>query len=209
METLHTLNFFSTRFSVMEHFYTIQGEGYWTGTPAYFVRLAGCEVGCHWCDVKESWDINIHPILTVQQILAFIQQTPAQRIVITGGEPLQQDLTDLCLALHQNQYKIHLETSGTYPLSGKIDWICLSPKKFKKPLPYIYEHIHELKVIIYHPSDFEFAEEHASLCPRGVHLFLQPEWSKQNKVLPLIIEYVKKHPQWRISLQTHKYMNIP
>ncbi|GIV43674.1 MAG: 7-carboxy-7-deazaguanine synthase [Bacteroidia bacterium] len=203
------MNYFSTSYSIMEHFYTIQGEGYWVGTPAYFIRLAGCDVGCHWCDVKESWDKNQHPILSVEEILEHIKKTPTQRIVITGGEPLQQDLTDLCKALHQKDWKIHLETSGVYPLSGEIDWICLSPKKFQKPLSSIYAYVHELKVIIYHVSDFEFAEEHASLCPPSTHLFLQPEWSKESKLLPQIIEYTKQNPQWRISLQTHKYMNIP
>ncbi len=203
------MNNFSTKYAVMEHFYTIQGEGYWTGTPAYFVRLAGCDVGCHWCDVKESWNPNLHPLLSLEQILQSIQNTPTQRVVITGGEPLQQDLTSLCDVLHQNHYKIHLETSGAFPLSGNMDWVCLSPKKFKKPLSSIYENIHELKIIIFNTSDFDFAEEHASLCPKNTHLFLQPEWSKESQMLPQMIEYVKKNPQWRISLQTHKYMNIP
>lgn len=209
MKSLKEMNNFSTKYKIMEHFYTLQGEGYWTGTPTYFIRLAGCEVGCHWCDVKESWDINSHPSISLEEILSAIKNTPAERVVITGGEPLQQNLEDLCNILKQNHYKIHLETSGAFPLSGKLDWICLSPKKFKKPLSSIYEYIHELKVIIYNSSDFDFAEEHASFCPLGTHLFLQPEWSKQKKMLPQIIEYVKQNPKWRISLQTHKYMNIP
>lgn len=209
MNSLETSEIFSTKYFVMEHFYTIQGEGFWAGNPAYFIRLAGCEVGCHWCDVKESWDKNSHPQMSVEELLKNIKNTPAKRIIITGGEPLQQDLTSLTQALHLQGYFIHLETSGAYPLTGEWDWICLSPKKFKKPLDAIYSHIHELKVIVYNDSDFMFAEEHAKLCPDQVILYLQPEWSKQEKMLPRIIEYAKANPKWRISLQTHKFMNIP
>ena len=199
----------STKYRMMEHFYTLQGEGYWAGTPAYFIRLAGCNVGCHWCDVKESWNENEHPSFSVEEILDFIVLTPAQKVVITGGEPLQHNLFALTHALKFYNFKLHLETSGVYPISGYFDWICLSPKKFKKPVPEIYSFVHELKIIIYHPSDFDFAEEHAKMCPSDTLLFLQPEWSRKEKVLPMMIEYVKKNPQWRISLQTHKYLNIP
>lgn len=209
MKLLETSEIFSTKYFVMEHFYTIQGEGFWAGSPAYFIRLGGCEVGCHWCDVKESWDKNSHPQMSVEELLENIKNTPAKRIIITGGEPLQQDLTYLTQALHLQGYLIHLETSGAYPLTGEWDWICLSPKKFKKPLETICSHIHELKVIVYNDSDFNFAEEHAKLTPIHTILYLQPEWSKQEKMLPRIIEYAKANPQWRISLQTHKFMNIP
>ncbi len=197
-----------SQYVIMEHFYTLQGEGYWTGIPAYFVRLAGCDVGCHWCDVKESWDDSKFPHYTVEKIIQNIQNTPALRVVITGGEPLQQNMDALCLALKAHQYKIHLETSGAYSLSGRWDWICLSPKKFKQPLETIYPFVNELKIIIFNPSDFEFAEHHAQLCPENTILYLQPEWSRKDKMLPLIIDYVKRNPQWRVSLQTHKYMDI-
>lgn len=209
MNSSISLEILSTNYKIMEHFYTIQGEGFWTGTPAYFIRFAGCEVGCHWCDVKESWEESIHPSYKVADLLEFAQSTPAQRIVITGGEPLQQNLVPLTTALKNQSFQLHLETSGAFPLSGQWDWICLSPKKFKKPLKEIFSIVNELKVIVFNASDFLFAEEYASFCPKNTHLFLQPEWSKEKIMLPEIIDYVKKNPQWRISLQTHKYMNIP
>ncbi len=193
----------------MEAFYTIQGEGAHQGKAAYFIRLGGCDVGCVWCDVKESWDADQHPQIHVEEIVSEAAKYPGRLAVITGGEPLMHDLTTLCQALHAEGFSINIETSGAHPLSGQLDWVCLSPKKFKAPLPEIYEQADELKIIIYNKSDFQWAEEFAARMRPDCQLFLQPEWSKSDKMLPLIVEYVKDHPQWRISLQVHKYMNIP
>lgn len=193
----------------MEAFYTIQGEGAHQGRAAYFIRLGGCDVGCHWCDVKESWEAEAHPKLSVDDIVTEAVQHPARLAVITGGEPLMHDLTELCDELHRHGFMINIETSGAYPLSGALDWICLSPKKFKAPLPEIYSYAHELKVIVYNRSDFAWAERFAERVTSECQLFLQPEWSVSEKMLPQIIDYVKEHPQWRISLQTHKFMQIP
>jgi 7-carboxy-7-deazaguanine synthase len=194
---------------VMEHFYTIQGEGFYTGRAAYFVRLAGCNVGCVWCDVKESWDVEDHPDMELIQLVEQIERFGANFVVITGGEPTLYNLTTLTKLLKEKNMDIALETSGTYPLQGHIDWYCFSPKKFKAPLPEAYEKANELKVVIYHPSDLEWAEKHAALVNEHCQLFLQPEWSRQDEWLPLIIDYVKRNPRWRISLQTHKFMQIP
>jgi organic radical activating enzyme len=193
----------------MEAFYTIQGEGYHQGRAAYFIRLAGCDVGCVWCDVKESWDVNAHPVVSVESIVNEALKYPGRLAVITGGEPLMHDLTYLCQKLHQYGFEINIETSGAYPLSGDLDWICFSPKKFKTPLPEFYEVANELKVIVYHPSDFEFAESFAQKMNEKCKLYLQPEWGKSDKMLPQIIEYVKNNPRWEVSLQVHKYMDIP
>ncbi len=200
---------FTDPLPVMEAFYTIQGEGHFQGQAAYFIRLGGCDVGCHWCDVKESWDWQAHPLLSVEEIVKQALQSPARLAVITGGEPLMHDLGTLCDALHREGFQINIETSGTHPLSGELDWICFSPKKFKKPLPEIYEKADELKVIIYHQSDLPWAESFAAKMRPDCRLFLQPEWGKSNQMLPKIIEYVKQSPKWIVSLQTHKYMNIP
>ncbi len=194
---------------IMEAFYTIQGEGAHQGKAAYFIRLGGCDVGCVWCDVKESWDASKHPQLSIEKIAEEAARHPSRLAVITGGEPLMHDLTVLCEALHQRGFTINIETSGAHPLSGLLDWVCLSPKKFKAPLPQIYQQADELKIIIYNKSDFKWAEEHAALMRPGCQLFLQPEWSKSAQMLPLIIDYVKANPQWRISLQVHKFMDIP
>ena len=193
---------------LMEEFYTIQGEGYHTGTSAYFIRIGGCDVGCHWCDVKESWDPDKHP---PTQIGAIIENAIkySNTIVITGGEPLTWDMTLLTEGLKANGLTIHIETSGAYDMTGVWDWICLSPKKIKLPKPEIYPRVDELKVIIYNKSDFKFAEEQASYVSENCELFLQPEWSVKEKMTPQIVDYVMKHPKWRISLQTHKYLNIP
>ncbi|MCS6967979.1 MAG: 7-carboxy-7-deazaguanine synthase QueE [Cytophagales bacterium] len=193
----------------MEAFYTIQGEGCWQGHAAFFIRLAGCKVGCFWCDVKESWQIDAHPTATVEEILQQAVQYPARIAVITGGEPLMHNLFPLTRALKAAGFRTHLETSGAYPLSGTWDWICFSPKKFMAPCPEIYAHANELKVIIYNKSDFAFAEQFAKVVPTHCQLLLQPEWEKSSQMMPFIVEYVKKNPQWRISLQTHKFMNIP
>lgn len=194
---------------LMEQFYTLQGEGFHQGKAAYFVRLAGCDVGCHWCDVKESWDASKHPKLSIDAIVTEITKYPVDIVVVTGGEPLIYDLTNLCTALQNAGLRTHIETSGAYPLSGKWDWICLSPKKFKFPLPDILSVANELKVIIFNKSDFKWAEKYAALINANCQLYLQPEWSKVNQMMPLIVDYVKENPTWRVSLQTHKYMEIP
>lgn len=194
---------------VMESFYTLQGEGFHQGKAAYFVRLGGCDVGCVWCDVKESWDANKHPLRTITDIVTEIKQTPARLVVITGGEPLMHDLTALTDALKSNGLETNIETSGAHPLSGTWDWICLSPKKFKAPLPDIHRKANELKVVIFNRSDFEWAEKHAAMVSPVCKLYLQPEWSKDAQITPLIIEYIKQHPQWELSVQIHKYINVP
>lgn len=194
---------------LMEEFYTIQGEGYNTGKAAYFIRLGGCDVGCHWCDVKESWDAALHPLTAADTIVANAARHPAQAVVITGGEPLLYNLDYLCNEFRKKGIKTFIETSGAYPLSGTWDWICLSPKKFKKPVPGVLGLANELKVIVFNKSDFGWAEEHASRVSSHCKLYLQPEWSKAAEITSLIIEYVKENPRWQISLQTHKFMNIP
>jgi organic radical activating enzyme len=194
---------------LMEDFYTIQGEGYHQGKASYFIRLGGCSVGCHWCDVKESWDPLKHPLTDVKDIAEEAATHPARIAVVTGGEPLEFNLNGLTTALKEKGFRTHIETSGSFPLSGQWDWICFSPKKFKDPLPEIFPAADELKVIIYNKSDFEWAEKFAKEVNEDCQLYLQPEWSKQNQMLPGIIDYIKDNPQWRISLQIHKYMNIP
>mgnify|MGYP003595479285 FL=1 len=194
---------------VMEHFYTIQGEGYHQGSAAYFIRLGGCDVGCVWCDVKDSWDANKHPLYNTNALVAEVKKTPAKIVVITGGEPLMHNLKELTHQLQANGLKTHIETSGSHPISGSWDWICLSPKKFKAPLPEIMPLAHELKIIVYNKSDFDWAEKYAALVSTQCRLFLQPEWEKAGEMSPLIIEYIKAHPQWELSLQVHKYINVP
>jgi 7-carboxy-7-deazaguanine synthase len=194
---------------LMEQFYTIQGEGRYAGRAAYFIRLAGCDVGCVWCDVKESWDTKNHPLVSIANILEEIKKTPTNFVVITGGEPAMYDLSLLINALHESEYEVAIETSGCYELKGDIDWYCFSPKKFKKPIEEAYQKANELKIVIFHPSDFAWAEEHASKINAECILYLQTEWSKKETILPLIIEYVKANPKWKISLQTHKYLDIP
>lgn len=199
----------SPHYPVMEHFYTIQGEGFYQGHAAYFIRLGGCDVGCVWCDVKESWDASAHQQYDVSTIVGWVTASKAPLAVITGGEPLLHNLDALTTALHAAGVQTNIETSGSSPLSGKWDWLCVSPKKFKSPLESIVAQADELKVVIFHKSDFEWAEQHAKHCKPGCKLFLQPEWDKSDQVLPLIIAYVKANPQWKISLQVHKYMQIP
>lgn len=199
----------TTSFPVMEHFYTLQGEGFHAGRPAYFVRLGGCDVGCVWCDVKESWDASHHNSMSIQEIISEIKKSKTEFVVITGGEPAMYDLTDFVDQLHANNFEVAIETSGCYPLYGTIDWYCFSPKKFKKPVEEAYQKANELKVVIYHPSDLAWAEEHAQKVNKQCKLYIQPEWSKSDVILPLIIDFVKNNPTWRLSLQTHKYLNIP
>lgn len=193
----------------MEAFYTLQGEGFWSGHAAYFIRLGGCDVGCVWCDVKESWDAAAHPHFSVENIVAQAAANPGRIAVITGGEPAMHPLHPLTQALKASGFRTHIETSGAHPLTGTWDWITLSPKKFKFPLPEVYQQAHELKVIVYNKMDFRWAEEQAARVSPQCRLFLQPEWSKREEMTPLIVEYVKVHPQWQVSLQTHKYMQIP
>jgi organic radical activating enzyme len=197
------------KYPVMEDFYTLQGEGYFQGQAAYFIRLGGCDVGCVWCDVKESWDAGKHPLQRVEYLVKKVAATPARIVVITGGEPLMHDLAPLTRELKRAGFRTHVETSGAYPSSGEIDWICLSPKKFKAALPGIMEKAQELKVIIYNKSDFEWAEQHAEKVSPGCRLFLQPEWSVREKMMPLIIAYIKENPRWELSLQIHKYIHVP
>ena len=193
---------------LMEEFYTIQGEGYHTGKAAYFIRVGGCDVGCHWCDVKESWNAELHPPTLANTIVEHAKKY-SDTVVITGGEPLMWSMDYLTKKLQQNGVKTHIETSGAYTFSGIWDWFCLSPKKTKLPLKEVYKEADELKIIIFNKSDFKFAEEQAAKVGSNCELFLQPEWSKKEKMTELIVDYVMKNPKWKISLQTHKYLNIP
>lgn len=194
---------------LMEEFYTIQGEGFHTGKPAYFIRLGGCDVGCHWCDVKESWDANAHPLTPAENIVLNALQYPARAVVITGGEPSAFNLQYLTDELKKNGVLTFLETSGAYPIVGTFDWICLSPKKTMPPKEENFKRAHELKVIVYNKDDFRWAEENAEKMNEDSLLYLQPEWSRAKEMMPQIVDYVMKNPKWNISLQTHKYMNIP
>ena len=194
---------------LMEDFYTIQGEGFHTGKPAYFTRIGGCDVGCSWCDVKESWNAGLWPLTKTDEIIERIEKCPAKSVVVTGGEPLMYNLDYFCSELKKRGFKTYLETSGSHPLSGEWDWICLSPKKNSPPLPEIYTKADELKVIIKSKGDFAWAEKSAEKIVENCYLLLQPEWSKRNIILPEIVEYVKANPKWRISLQSHKYIGIP
>ena len=198
-----------TALPVMEHFYTLQGEGFHQGKAAYFIRLAGCDVGCVWCDVKDSWDATKHPTMPIENLLREIQKTPATIIVITGGEPLMYDLTMLTSTLQAAGLQTHIETSGAYPLSGQWDWVCLSPKKFKPPVPEIISAADELKIVVFNTSDFAWAEKYANLVKPNCKLYLQPEWDKAVIMAPLIVDYIQKHPKWELSLQIHKYINVP
>ncbi len=192
----------------MEEFYTIQGEGFHTGKAAYFIRIGGCDVGCHWCDVKESWNPDLHPATSTDLVVENAKRY-AETVVVTGGEPLTWNMDYLTKRLHEEGLKIHIETSGSYAISGEWDWICLSPKRTKLPKENIYLLADELKIIVNTKHDLIFAEEQASKVNDKCELFLQPEWSKRNQMIPLIIDYVLKNPKWKISLQTHKYLHIP
>lgn len=194
---------------IMEQFYTLQGEGKNAGRAAYFIRIAGCDVGCVWCDVKESWDKDAHPLMTIESLVEHVLQSKTDFVVITGGEPSIYDLSTLVDALHAHNLEVAIETSGCYTVNAAIDWYCFSPKKFKKPLPESYSKADELKIIIFNKSDFAWAEEHAAQVGPECRLYLQTEWSKQDKLLPMIIDYIKENPRWSLSLQTHKYLNIP
>ena len=203
---------------VMESFYTIQGEGFHQGKAAYFIRLAGCDVGCVWCDVKDSWDASKHPLISVEKIVEKAKEATSNKfkarrkkniVVVTGGEPLMHSLTPLTKALRSAGFETNIETSGAHALSGEWDWICLSPKKFKAPITEVVPFAHELKVVVFNKNDFKWAEEYASQVSPTCKLYLQPEWDKAAQVTPLIIQYIKENPQWQLSLQIHKYINVP
>jgi len=198
-----------TTLPVMEHFYTLQGEGMFGGKAAYFIRLGGCDVGCVWCDVKDSWDSGKHPLMEIDEIVALAAAHPGEIAVITGGEPLMHDLTALTASLKRAGLRTHMETSGSSPLTGSWDWITLSPKKFKAPLPGILPLANELKIVVFHPSDLAWAEQWAAQVSSHCRLYLQPEWSRAEKITPLIVDYIKSNPQWQLSLQLHKYINVP
>ena len=198
-----------TTLPVMESFYSLQGEGYHQGRAAYFIRLGGCDVGCTWCDVKDSWDAARHPQAELTDIIAAAKKHPGRLAVVTGGEPLLHNLDELTQSLHYAGFQTHIETSGSSPLSGQWDWICLSPKKFKAPLPEVVPYANELKVVVFNKTDFAWAEKYAAQVPQNCKLYLQPEWDKASVVTPLIITYIKENPQWELSLQLHKYINVP
>ncbi|MFT4023725.1 MAG: 7-carboxy-7-deazaguanine synthase QueE [Flavihumibacter sp.] len=198
-----------TRLPVMEAFYTLQGEGFHQGRAAYFIRLGGCDVGCVWCDVKESWDAAVHPQQSLSEIVAEAARHPGRLAVITGGEPLLHNLDALTTALKKAGFETNIETSGSSPLSGTWDWICLSPKKFKFPLPEVVAAADELKVVVFNNSDFKWAEQWAAQVKPGCRLYLQPEWDRRDKMLPAIIRYILDHPQWELSIQSHKYIGVP
>ena len=193
---------------IMEAFYTIQGEGCHKGMASYFIRTGGCDIGCHWCDVKESWDVNSHPIISVEEIVKKSVGF-SDCFVVTGGEPLMWNMNPLTKALKKLGKKTRIETSGAYPLTGVWDWVCLSPKKAKRPIEDAYNHAHELKIIIYNYHDFKFAEQESKKVNKNAILYLQPEWSKREEMMPLMVDFIKKNPKWKISLQTHKYLKIP
>ncbi|MGN6194126.1 MAG: 7-carboxy-7-deazaguanine synthase QueE [Ginsengibacter sp.] len=203
------MTIFNSSLPIMEAFYTLQGEGFHQGKAAYFIRLAGCDVGCVWCDVKESWDKELYPLQTIEEIVNKAKRNPARLAVITGGEPTLHNLEELTAALKSEGFSTNIETSGSSPLTGKWDWICLSPKKFKAPLEEILDKANELKIIIFNKSDFLWAEKYAAKVSASCKLYLQPEWSKSEKVTPLIIDYIKENPKWELSLQIHKYINVP
>ena len=193
----------------MEHFYTLQGEGFHQGKAAYFIRLGGCDVGCIWCDVKDSWDAGKHPLRKIEDLINEVKKNPVEIVVITGGEPLMHDLTEFTGQIKKAGFKTHIETSGSSPLSGDWDWITLSPKKFKAPLAEVVPYASELKIVVFNKSDFNWAENFAAQVPGDCKLYLQPEWSRAAVVTPWIIDYIKAHPKWQSSLQIHKYINVP
>ncbi len=198
-----------TELPLMEAFYTLQGEGFHQGRAAYFIRLGGCDVGCFWCDVKDSWDAEKHPKVAIDKIVDQAAAFPGRLAVVTGGEPLMHNLDELTEKLHAAGFETNIETSGAHPFSGSWNWVCLSPKKFKAPLPEVLIKANELKVVIYNNNDFEWAETHAALVNKNCKLYLQPEWDRSALMTPLIIEYIKLHPEWELSLQIHKYINVP
>ena len=202
-------NELKNRLPLMEQFYSLQGEGRYSGRPAVFIRLAGCDVGCTWCDVKESWDENDHPLVSLQKIVDDVLVTGCNFVVITGGEPTLYDLSKLTSLLKDNNIEIAIETSGTNSLKGNFDWVTFSPKKFKKPINEYYSCSDELKVVVFHSSDLRWAQKHANKLEKSCACYLQPEWSKQDELMPLILDFIKANPRWQLSLQTHKFIDIP
>jgi organic radical activating enzyme len=209
MITSSVKNHSSHLLPIMEEFYSLQGEGIHTGKPAYFLRIGGCNVGCHFCDVKESWDVNKHTLTPVDEIVQRIVANPSEAVVVTGGEPMLYDLDYLCNELRINGIQLFLETSGSEPVSGEWDWICVSPKRKHPPLQKVLSQANELKVVICNEEDFEWAEKNAKHVGEYCHLLLQPEWSSSKIMIPKVVAYILKNPKWRISLQSHKYMDIP
>lgn len=197
-----------TEFPVMEYFYSVQGEGVFTGHPAFFIRLGGCDVGCVWCDVKDSWDADKHPKKSIDFLISEAQKHPSKIVIVTGGEPAMYDLSEMCLRFHSAGFRMHIETSGAYPIIGNFDWVTFSPKKFKAPISEAASMADELKVVVFNKSDFKWAEEHQALVPSKCKLYLQPEWDKREEMQPLIFNYVLQNPIWNISLQTHKYLGV-
>lgn len=195
-------------YPVMETFYSIQGEGFYQGHAAFFIRLGGCDVGCVWCDVKESWDAEAHPKRTVADLLEEVRASGTEIVIVTGGEPLMHNCTALCAVLREAGFRLHIETSASSSMSGEWDWICVSPKKFKAPIPEIMTQAHELKVVCYHPSDLAWAQEQAALTAPNTLLYLQPEWSREKERLNEIVQFIGKNPQWLLSLQLHKYLGV-
>lgn len=198
-----------TTLPVMEAFYTIQGEGFHQGRAAYFIRLGGCNVGCFWCDVKESWDADKHPKIPISHIVQQACAQPGRLAVITGGEPLMHNLDELTWRLQAEGFETNIETSGSFALSGSWNWICLSPKKFRAPTPETLKAANELKVIVYNKNDFAWAEKNAEQVNKSCRLYLQPEWERASIITPFIIDYIKQNPKWELSLQIHKYINVP
>ena len=194
---------------IMEDFYTVQGEGHHTGSSAYFIRIGGCDVGCHWCDVKESWNAALHPLTNIEEVVERAKAFPSRTVVLTGGEPTGYQLSKLTERLRKEGFIIHLESAGSYDLTGSFDWICLSPKKTVPPLPAIYSKANELKVIVFNKNDLKWAVEQAKSVSSACLLYLQPEWGKRDEMMPMIIDFVKENPKWKVSLQSHKYMRIP
>jgi organic radical activating enzyme len=194
---------------IMESFYTLQGEGFHSGRAAYFIRLSGCDVGCVWCDVKESWETQPEQVKSIDEIVNWVVTYPSKFVVLTGGEPAMYNLNELVEKLKENKMYVAIETSGVYPLNGSVDWYTFSPKKFKKPCDEAYEKANELKVVIYNKSDFKWALEHQVKVNSNCLLYLQPEWSKLDEMTPLIVDFIKENPDWKMSLQSHKYINIP
>lgn len=197
-----------TEIPLMEEFYSIQGEGFHTGRAAYFIRFAGCNVGCTWCDVKDSWDPNIHPLVSIESIVERVVESGTDFVVITGGEPTMYNLQPLCDALHNAEMYIAIETSGAYPIVGEVDWVCLSPKKFKMPLEGNYELANELKMIAFNKHDLKWAKELELKVNLACQLYIQPEWDKKSEILPVVIDFIKNNIDWNISLQTHKFLDV-
>ena len=196
-------------YPVMELFYSLQGEGYHQGKAAFFIRLAGCDVGCVWCDVKDSWDASKHPVLSIEEIIAAAAAHPSRIAIVTGGEPLLHQLDPLTTALKAAGFQTHIETSGSSPMSGSWDWVCLSPKKFKAALPEAIKAANELKVVVFNNSDFAFANSFVNDVDADCKKYLQPEWEKSDAMTPLVIEYIKSNPSWELSAQLHKYIQVP